>query len=284
MFNNITVLSLFDGLSCGQIALERAGIKVKQYYASEIDKYAIKITQKNYPQTIQLGDVLQVNGIELLNVDLLIGGSPCNGFSSSGKQLNFDDPRSQLFFEYVRLLEQTHPKYFLFENVIMKKESQDIISEFLGVQPIHINSSLVSAQHRRRLYWTNIPGIEQPEDLGITWKNIREFDVAQNFYYTQTGLDWLNAYGEKIGKKLPVIGNDEKIQTVEANHFRNYSHQRFFAIDDVKGLRYITPLECERAQTIPDNYTKGVSNSQRYKMIGNGWTVDVIAHILKYLK
>jgi len=156
----MNVLSLFDGISCGQVALHRAGIEVDKYYASEIEKYAIQITQKNYPNTIQLGDVTQIKGIK--DIDLLIGGSPCQGFSKAGKQLNFVDPRSRLFFEYVRILNEVKPKYFLLENVIMKQEYQDIISKYLGVEPIEINSALVTAQNRKRLYWTNIPGIQQP--------------------------------------------------------------------------------------------------------------------------
>jgi DNA-cytosine methyltransferase len=148
------------------IALERAGVKVDNYYASEIDKYAITVAQKNYPDTIQLGSVLDVKGADLPKIDLLIGGSPCQGFSFAGKQLNFDDPRSKLFFEFVRLKEELNPKYFLLENVKMKKESQDVISEYLGVEPVEINSALVSAQNRKRLYWTNIP-FDMPEDKGI---------------------------------------------------------------------------------------------------------------------
>ena len=145
MVNEMKVLSLFDGISCGQVALERAGIKVDNYFASEIDKYAIKVTQKNYPNTIQLGDVCNIKGNELPKIDLLIGGSPCQGFSFAGKQLNFNDPRSELFFEFVRILKEVKPKYFLLENVKMKKEYQNVISKHLGVEPIEINSALVSA-------------------------------------------------------------------------------------------------------------------------------------------
>lgn len=166
------VLSLFDGMSCGQIALNRLGVKYSAYYASEIDKNAIKVTMSNYPNTIQLGDITKVNGYDLPKIDLLIGGSPCQGFSFAGKGLNFDDPRSKLFFEYVRLLKETNPKYFLLENVKMKKEHQDVISYYLVVKPILINSSLVSAQNRERLYWTNIPNVSQPKDNGIILKDI----------------------------------------------------------------------------------------------------------------
>lgn len=167
------VLSLFDGMSCGQIALNRAGISYGKYYASEIDKHAIKVTQHNYPNTIQLGSVTEIKGTDLPQVDLLIGGSPCQGFSFSGKQLNFDDTRSKLFFEFVRLIKECKPKYWLLENVVMKKEFEQVITEHLGVEPIRINSALVSAQNRERLYWANFP-IEQPKDKGIKLINILE--------------------------------------------------------------------------------------------------------------
>ena len=160
----MNVLSLFDGMSCGQIALNKLGIKYDNYFASEIDKYAIQVTQKNYPNTKQIGSVVDVKGEDLPNIDLLIGGSPCQGFSFAGKQLNFDDPRSKLFFEFVRILEETKPKYFLLENVKMKKEYYDVITDILEVEPIEINSSLVSAQSRKRMYWTNIPYIVKPKD------------------------------------------------------------------------------------------------------------------------
>jgi DNA (cytosine-5)-methyltransferase 3A len=168
----MNVLSLFDGMSCGQIALNRSGIKYNNYFASEVDKHAIKVTQANYPDTIQLGCVKNVNPENLPKIDLLIGGSPCQGFSFAGKQLNFEDERSKLFFEYVRLLKEIKPNYFLLENVKMKKEYQDVISSYLGVEPIFIDSSLVSAQSRKRLYWTNIPNVVQPDDKGICLSDI----------------------------------------------------------------------------------------------------------------
>jgi len=155
----MNVLSLFDGMSCGQIALQKMGVKVDNYYASEIDKYAITVAKKNFPDMNHIGDVTEVRAEDLPKIDLLMGGSPCQGFSFAGKQLNFDDPRSALFFEFVRLLRDCKPKYFLLENVRMKKEYQDVISEHLGVEPVKINSALVSAQNRVRLYWTNIPGV-----------------------------------------------------------------------------------------------------------------------------
>src|SRR5574344_15209 len=162
----MNVLSLFDGMSCGQMALNRVGIKYDNYFASEIDKYAIKVTQHNFPNTIQLGDVTKIKSCDLPKIDLLMGGSPCQGFSFSGKQLNFNDPRSKLFFEFVRLVNECQPKYWLLENVVMKKEFEQVISNHLNVEPIKINSSLVSAQNRERLYWANF-NIEQPEDKNI---------------------------------------------------------------------------------------------------------------------
>lgn len=167
------VLSLFDGMSCGQIALNRSGISYQRYYSSEIDSHAIKVTQHHYPNTIQLGSVLDIKGKDLPQIDLLIGGSPCQGFSFSGKQLNFEDPRSKLFFEFVRLVKECKPKYWLLENVVMKKQFERVITEYLGVEPIKINSSLVSAQNRERLYWANFP-IEQPIDRGIKLPDILE--------------------------------------------------------------------------------------------------------------
>jgi DNA-cytosine methyltransferase len=176
----MNVLSLFDGMSCGQIALNKLGVKYDKYFACEIDKYAMQVTQHNFPDTIQLGDVQFVTKETFGNhkIDLVVGGSPCQGFSFAGKMLNFDDARSKLFFEYVRLVKELKPKYFLLENVKMKKESQDIISEYMGVEPIEINSSLVSAQTRKRLYWTNIPNVRQPEDKGIVLKDIIEQGMA----------------------------------------------------------------------------------------------------------
>ena len=246
----MNVLSLFDGMSCGQLALDRLGIKVDMYLAAEIDKYAMSIAKKNYPNTVHLGDVTKLRGMDLPKIDLLMGGSPCQGFSFAGKQLNFDDPRSALFFEFVRLLEETKPKYFLLENVRMKQEYQDIISEHLGVKPIMINSALVSAQNRVRLYWTNIPNIEQPEDKGsVAGKTEQRLEIRQD-------------------------GKTNTLTTVQKDN----------VVVVPPTYRKLTPLECERLQTVPDDYTEGVSNTQRYKMLGNGWTVDVIKHIFKGMK
>ena len=282
----INVLSLFDGISCGHIALDKAGIPINKYYASEIDKYAIKVTNKNYPETINLGDVTTVSG-ELFTekIDLLIGGSPCQGFSQAGKMKNFDDPRSKLFWEYVRILQEVKPKYFLLENVVMKQEWQDIISEALGVKPIMIDSSLTSAATRKRLYWTNIPGVGQPEDLGITFGDIRERDVQEgSIYYTDKGLDWIRRHEKRTGKTLRIIGDSDKMQMLEASMYKKYSSQRFFGIEDTHGLRYITVTECERCMNVSDGYTDCCSNTQRYKQLGNGWEVNTITHIFRTLK
>ena len=192
------VLSLFDGISCGRVALERAGIEYENYYASEIDKFAIKVAQDNFPDTIQLGDVKEWREWDLTDIDLIIGGSPCQGFSFAGKQLNFDDPRSKLFFDFVDILTHYQPKYFILENVVMKKEFEAVITEYMGVEPILINSSLVSAQKRKRLYWTNIPNIAMPDDREITWGDVREHGVEWgNMYYSDKALTWLGKNGEK---------------------------------------------------------------------------------------
>jgi len=188
------VLSLFDGMSCGRIALDQLGIPVEKYYASEIDKYAIQVAQANYPDTIHVGDICNLDPEDYKDIDLILAGSPCQGFSFAGKQLAFDDPRSALFFEFIRLLKEIKPKYFLLENVRMKKEFLQVISEQVsecypeipfGIEPVFINSSLVSAQSRQRYYWTNIPGIKQPEDKGIVLRDILEdnFDSDRDKSY-----------------------------------------------------------------------------------------------------
>jgi site-specific DNA-cytosine methylase len=275
----MNVLSLFDGISCGQIALKRTLNEPFNYYASEIDKFAIKVTQQNHPNTIQLGDVTKVNSANLPKIDLLIGGSPCQGFSFAGKELNFNDPRSALFFEFVRLLKETSPQYFLLENVVMKKEYQDVISSYLGVQPVLINSVLVSAQNRNRLYWTNIPNITQPDDKNIQLYHVLEKD--NNFKAGRmVGRRLKNGKRCDHDKSIPIV------QRIEINKNPNKSNCLTTVAKDnilVNGdkFRYFTPLEYERLQTVPDNYTIGVSDSQRLKMLGNGWTVDVISHILK---
>lgn len=278
----MNILSLFDGVSCGQIALERAGIKVDTYYASEIDKYAIQITQKNYPNTIQLGDINNIHFNEYIGkIDLLIGGSPCQGFSFVGQQLNFNDPRSRLFFNYVEALNIIKPKYFLFENVRMKKEYQDIISTYLEVQPILINSDLVSAQGRNRFYWTNIPDVQLPEDKNIYVSDIIENQVEEKYFVSDNFLNnYLLKKRDKQWFTFKPVNLNGKARTVQTKVDKIESNY----IYDNNRVRKLTPLECERLQTLPDNYTEGLSNTQRYKCIGNGWTVDVITHILKNIK
>ena len=468
----LNVLSLFDGMSCGQIALERAGIKVNKYYAAEIDKHAITVTMANYPNTIQLGDVTKVFAKDLEQIDLIIGGSPCQGFSFAGKGLNFEDPRSKLFFEFVRLVNECKPKWFFLENVRMKKEHELVISQYLKVAPIEINSALLSAQNRKRLYWTNInqvpwglfgdmiTDIPQPKDKGILLKDVLEIDVPDKFYLSDKMLKYfenraanfnggkVNIRSEegkatailassasidisdnfiKVDTNLKVSNNQDKAncftaggnsgglhsdmtligcvkfgRTDEAKAIRKESMQngkdytpfqakeinaidfekmntlttatnkdnllivaqrgrqneagnyvqelepRFdnktntltsvqkdnlllvpeatkkgfievapgecfdfenpnsetrrgrkmetksnclmaketdfvqFTLD--KRLRRLTPTECERLQTVPDGYTNYVSDTQRYRMLGNGWTVDVIAYIFGYMR
>ena len=304
----MNVLSLFDGMSCGQIALEKVGFQVDKYFASEVDKHAIKVAKANYPDMIHIGDVRDVKADDLPQIDLLIGGSPCQGFSFAGKQLNFDDPRSKLFWEYVRLLRELQPKYFLLENVKMKQESMDVITEALGVEPIFINSNLVSAQNRQRYYWTNIPMDKLPDDKGIMLKDILEDGYVDrdkahciDANYFKGGN--LKSYFEKHRRQL-VFSKDGLCQVGETEEYQHYRHDQIKRVYHPDGKaptlltmqggnrepkvyvkpdswRKLTPLECERLQTVPEGYTAHVSNTQRYRMLGNGWTVDVITHILK---
>jgi DNA-cytosine methyltransferase len=302
----MNVLSLFDGISCGQIALNRLGVKYENYFASEIDKYAMQVTMANYPNTKQLGDVKNITADKLPNIDLLIGGSPCQGFSLAGSGLNFEDERSKLFFEYVRLKNELQPKYFLLENVKMKQEWQDIISDLLGVKPILINSSLVSAQNRERLYWTNLPIDGLPTDKGILLKDIIEDgqvlkDKSQIILATlykenaksmikrnKQGLLILKNIYPKKGQNGNVYSIFGKCKTLSAgvgikgNGIGSSNSPKIETIN-ADGWRKLSPLECERLQTVPDGYTKAVSDTQRYKALGNGWTIDVITHIFKNL-
>jgi site-specific DNA-cytosine methylase len=311
----MNVLSMFDGISCGQLALQRAGKKVDNYYASEIDKYAIKVAIKNFPDIVELGDVRGIQVSNLPKIDLVIGGSPCQSFSIAGNGTGFEG-KSGLFYEFVRVLNdvrETNPDVlFLLENVKMKKEWQDTISKLLGVEPIEINSALLSAQNRRRLYWTNIPGVTQPEDKGIILKDILESGVTdrqksfcidasyfkggnleQYFGKSRRQLVFLSekelerarekyrtkvwASGKRMGNmKFPDDVN-KKSRCLTATVIKGA--RETIHVQDADGVRILTNIECERLQTLPDNYTDGISNTQRYKSIGNGWTVDVIAHI-----
>jgi len=401
----MNVLSLFDGMSCGQQALDRNGIKVDNYFASEIDKYAITVTMANYPNTKQLGSVVDVDGYSLPKIDLLMGGSPCQSFSFAGKRkgmstkdeqeiLTLDhylqlksegfefEGQSYLFWEYMRLIYECKPKYFLLENVMMGEKWEKILSRAIGVNPIMINSSLLSAQNRQRLYWTNIglepsglfgypqSTIEQPKDKGILLKDVLESEVDEKYYLSDkmiagfkkhteihnekgTGFGWKPTEGNKKAAYLranaalaatdnsvivhntmprssktgkggtgPLSRTDGKTYcldtgttnaveirevkqvnpSLESGGVQPYQQNRVYDTNGISPslcanlggdrsyllnlpkIRRLTPIECERLQTVKDNYTNHVSDSQRYKMLGNGWTVDVIRHILNYIK
>lgn len=329
VYIGLNVLSLFDGISCGRLALERAGIEVNKYYASEIDKYAIKITQKNYPDTIQLGDASNWDEWDLPKIDLVIGGSPCTHWSVARKdrETTSDGLGFQLFKMYADSAKKFKPTYFLYENNFgIHKNIQNEITKYLEVEPIMINSSLVSAQNRKRLYWTNIPGIEQPDDKGVLLKDIvlddcfpvalhnlyggfkeksvRVFEeksptvrtaaggghipsfVKKDLILSDKALKYMNREMGNTGRTRWDLGHNSDIRKdksacVVANFFKGVPYNVF---KDWDCVRKFHPIECERLQTLPDNYTEGVSNTQRYKAIGNGWTVDVIAHILSYIK
>ena len=288
------VLSLFDGISCGQIALNKSGISYDNYYASEVDKHVIKATQHNYPNTKQIGSITEVKGSDLPKIDLLIGGSSCQNFSFAGNRVGMSTldgvkitsleqylelknngfefkGESYLFWEYIRLLNEVKPRYFLLENVVMKKEWEDVITEALGVKPIKINSKLVSAQNRPRLYWTNIPNVIEPED-----KNIKLIDILENTIFDK------EPYEEKYRSNKALNYKSNKFNTLRASAG---SKTRGIGICNDEGWwRKLTPVECELLQNVPVNYTDSVSDSQRYKMLGNGWTIDVILHIFSYIK
>lgn len=287
----MNVLSLFDGMSCGQIALERAGIKVDNYFASEIDKNAIEVTMKNYPDTAQLGDVTQWREWDLPKIDLLMGGSPCQGFSIAGKKLNFEDERSKLFFEYVKVLEKTQPKYFLLENVRMPDKIADAIDEILGVKRVFIDSRNFTGHIRKRYYWTNIP-ISNWETKDIKIKDIidkEKYDKDLNFLLDRTeyapsesfdGIITINPR-DKNGKQTWQRGRVYDVKgncpTICATLFD------LNITEDHKLYRKLTINECEKLQGVPKNYTSGIPKGERGKLLGNGWTVDVIAHVFKGL-
>ena len=266
------------GYRAVKLLLGRAGIKFDKYFASEIDKYAIKLTQHHYPNTIQLGDITKLKGIDLPKIDLLIGGSPCQGFSFAGKQLNFNDQRSKLFFEYIRLLEECEPKYFLFENVKMKKEYLMIISDYLGIEPVEINSALFSAQNRKRLYWTNIP------ILPITKNSNNYFNKSLyrlGHGYINDEIKFFEKYpalaAQTPASKYRIVLNLDKATEALKNNRLEILRKG----ESVTRPAYVE--ECENFQTLPIHYTAMLSKTQRYKCIGNCWTVDVIAHIFNGL-
>ncbi len=377
------VLSLFDGISCARVALDRIGYKDVVYYASEIDKYAKQISQKNWPDIIQIGDVKEINGGDVMGeIDLLIGGSPCQDLSIAKKdRKGLDGERSGLFWEYVRILKECKPKYFVLENVAsMPKEAKDIITKTLGVEPIMINAALVSAQNRKRLFWTNIPNVNLPEDRGILLKDIlqpntevdermvkdgKSFAITASYngavawnsiakkqrtmvrvgqlnsggqgdrIYSPEGksvnlsangggrgaktglylvglIDGKNSQGKRVyspdGKSTTLgagatAGGEsgrrtglylineynkgvmtEKSVTLGTTMGRT-AKQGYQVVDEINEIvRKLTPIECERLQSLPDNYTEGVSNTQRYKALGNAFNVDVVAHILSFMK
>lgn len=281
----MNVLSLFDGMSCGQIALNRAGIKYDKYFACEIKKHAIQVTQNNYPDTVQLGDVTKVKACDLPQIDLIIGGSPCQDFSrGNAVRDGLDGEKSGLYFEYERLLKETGAKYFLLENVIMDKDDEEFISQRLGTYPVRINSSLVSAQLRDRLYWTNIGpeyrdlfgtrycNIEQPEDKKIALQDVLEYGYTNRI--KSRALLESDSRPLSTQEKMWWRYNDKGFTTVVFND-ENYDWQG--------GLRYFTQTELERLQTVPEGYTDGLTRNQAACLLGDGWTIDVIAHILKEL-
>ena len=285
----MNVLSLFDGMSCGQIALNKAGIKYDNYFASEIDKYAIQITQKNYPNTIQLGDVNNINIKKLPKIDLIIGGSPCQGFSIAGNKLNFEDERSKLFFKFMEIKEKLNPKYFLLENVKMRKDITDEIDNYIGIKRLFINTVNFSPMVRKRYYWTNLKVDKLPnKDLKIIDILDNEiFDRDMNFFFDRTIHEPSTSYdniitinprdrnGKQTWQRGRVYDINGKCPTICASLFDlNISK-------DHKSWRKLTINECEKLQTVPLNYTEGIPYTQRGKMLGNGWTVDVIAHIFK---
>lgn len=294
----MNVLSLFDGISCGMVALERAGISVDTYYASEIDEYAIKISKKNYPNIIQLGDICNITEEILDNImpiDIIIGGSPCQDLSNykydRGEVSGLNGEKSGLFYEYIRILKYVKPKYFLLENVAsMENKWKDIMSEIIGVQPIMINSSLVCAAERKRLYWTNIPNVSQPKDKKIVLKDIvcDSFEIPNKYWYTKYPVTIYEG-DVKIKATIHLNGHRQAKEVYGLNHKCNTllcdgngGNLVKKILQDNK-VRKLLPLEYERLQTLPDFYTDCVSDSRRYTTIGNGWTVDIIAHILSFI-
>ncbi|MGL5717122.1 MAG: DNA cytosine methyltransferase [Paraclostridium sp.] len=315
----MNVLSLFDGISCGMIALERANIKIDGYYSSEIEKGAIEISNKNYPEIIRLGDVVKIDD-EILKtlpkIDLILAGSPCQGFSRNGNMLNFENIQSKLFFDFIRILNWIRENNnkdvnFILENVEMKKEWRNTITEFVGVEPIDINSNLLSAQNRPRTYWSNIEGIKVPTDLGIKLKDVLS-DIDTSDFIEHQGILVDNKFNDKELNLINVVGGEVRISQatkqgyIVANDgdgvnlsFPTSKTRRGRVIKQKTNtldkqcnvcvyydgvLRKLMINELEKLQTLPTGYTGGISEQKRRAAIGNGWTIDVIAHILKGLK
>lgn len=301
----MNVLSLFDGISCGRIALERAGVKVDNYYSSEIKEYAIKVADKQYPQDAKnrLGDITKINGLDLPKIDLLIGGSPCQDFSGANKErLGDKGLKSGLFYEYIRLLDEVQPTYFFLENVRMKKEHQDLISNYLGVEPIVINSELVAPHLRHRLYWTNIPFSEMPRDLGL---ELNDF-LIDGYSDRKKARTLLESDSRPLSTPIKMahryfntrfttlIFKDEQHYKDIKEHFDAYFKSKSAKEIDLlsrdmdlslyNGLRYMNNREREACQTMPVGYTDFLSQNDAACVLGDGWTVDVIAHIFKGLK
>lgn len=316
LLEKLKVLSLFDGISCGQLAFKRAGIEVDTYYASEICDYSIKIAKKNFPYMIEVGDVRDIDTSKFKNIDILIGGSPCQSFSFAGtmkgmttksklaitnldqylelKQNGFEfEGYSYLFWEYVRILKDIKPKYFLLENVKMAENWKKVITDALGVEPILINSELVSAQSRERLYWTNIPNIEQPEDKYTYIDDIVQNDINHT-YLPKTRLDYTNYDRTKVDKSIfkntaTQIGNSRNFGNAVRSNGKAFTLRRINPngiIDENYNIREFTPIEVERLQTLPDDYTliDGIKKKERYEVCGNGWTVDIISYIFSFIK
>jgi DNA (cytosine-5)-methyltransferase 3A len=300
----INVLSLFDGISCGQVALNNAGVKVNNYFASEIDKHAIKVTQSNYPNTKQIGDVAKVKANDLPNIDLLMGGSPCQGFSFSGKQLNFEDPRSKLFFEFVRLIKEVKPKYWLLENVVMKQEYQDVISQHLGVEPVKLNSALTSAQNRVRLYWANFE-ITEPTDQGIKLEDILEdTEMIGPSAIRGRRLNKATILGRRLDERGKRQDYDKSVPITQCLEVRATNRDKSNCLTTVAKdtvlttmevgrhpdafnrklpFRNYTKIERCRLMNLPDNYCDEISDNQTVKVTGNGWEVGMVTHIFNQM-
>lgn len=274
----MNVLSLFDGISCGRVALERANIHVHNYFASEIDQHAIKVSQANHTDVVQLGDINAHDQWDLPQIDLLIGGSPCQSISGLGDGTGLRGS-SGLFYRFWEVMDKVKPKYFLLENVSGNRKAIDEISRHMGVEPIEINSNLVSGQNRKRLYWTNIPFDRNIEDKGITLKSILEPDVPAASVISDARVNWLlNGKGQLTLAKRYATIDGHKAQCLTARSDASWNSNY---VTRGPYMTRLTPVEYERLQTLPDGYTDSIANTQRYKVLGNGWTVDVIAHILR---
>ena len=287
----LNILSLFDGISCGQVALERVGIEVENYYASEIKNSAIKVTKEKFPKTIHIGDVNKINFNDYVGkIDLLIGGSPCQDFSPvkwiNWKSEGLSGDKSSLFYKYLEALTIISPKYFLLENVKMKKDCEEQLNNFLGVRGIHINSRLVSYQNRPRIYWTNIPNVTIPKDKNINFQDFKDtdYEYCSKFKVNKTPSRekmWNNGFGRNQGGACANVTNSEKIYCITRKQDR-FPNSGLVEFDDF--CRYLTRRELELGQTLPEGYTDILTYNQMQDVVGDGWTVDVIAHIFKGLK